>query len=130
MPGVIKQYSDFDINFDAHPVTGDIVALKNVDAIKKSVRNLIYSDFNERPFQNNLGSGIRQSLFQNISPLTKKSIEIAVQDVLRTYEKRITLISAVANVSADENGYDVTITFAINNISEIVTVDIFLERIR
>jgi phage baseplate assembly protein W len=130
MPGIIKQYTDFDLSFNPHPITGDITILKNVDAIKKSIRNLIYSDLYERPFQNKLGSGIRQLLFENISPLTQKSIELAVIDVIRAFEKRVTIISCIAKVNTDQNGYEVTLTVSINNISQTVSIDLFLERIR
>jgi hypothetical protein len=104
--------------------------LEGVDAVKRAVRNLILSGVYERPFRPNLGSGIRQYLFEPINPLTKASIESAIKDVLRTYEPRITILSVVANVNADENGYDCQITFAVDNQSEIVSIEVFLERVR
>lgn len=130
MPPVVKKYKDLDLDFIPHPVSGDLISLKDSDAVKRSIRNLILTNVYERFFQPNLGSGIRQLLFEPINPLTQKSIEIAVQDVLRKYEKRASIISVVANVNPDENGYDITITFAVDAISEVITVDIFLERVR
>lgn len=130
MPPVVKKYRDLDLDFIPHPVSGDLISLKDADAVKRSVRNLILTDVYERFFQPNLGSGIKQLLFEPINPLTQKSIEIAVQDVLRKYEKRASVLSVQADVNADENGYDVTITFAVDAISEVLTVDIFLERVR
>jgi len=130
MPAVSKLYSDLDLDFLPHPVNGDVNTLTDSDSVKRAVRNLVLTNIWERPFQPNLGSGIVQYLFENISPLTKVSIESAVKDVLRAYEPRITVISVVANVNNDQNGYDCTITFAVDNQSEIVSIDLFLERIR
>lgn len=130
MPAVTRKYSDIDLDFIAHPVSGDINTLKGVDAVKRAVRNLVLSAVYERPFRPNLGSGVRQYLFEPINPLTKASIETAVKDVLRIYERRVTVLNVIANVNADENGYNLTITFAVDNESEIASVDIFLERIR
>lgn len=130
MPPVVKKYKDLDLDFIPHPVSGDLVSLKDADAVKRSIRNLILTDVYERFFQPNLGSGIKQLLFEPINPLTQKSIEIAVEDVIRKYEKRASIISVVANVNPDENGYDVNITFAVDAISEVISVDVFLERVR
>lgn len=130
MPAVTRQYSDIDLDFIPHPVSGDINTLKGVDSVKRAVRNLILTGVYERPFRPNLGSGVRQYLFEPINPLTKASLESAIKDVLRIFEPRITIIEVLANVNPDENGYDTTITFAVDSQSQIVSVDIFLERIR
>lgn len=130
MPKVAREFSDLDLDLTPHPVSGDLIPLRDADAVKRSVRNLIFTNVYERPFQPKLGSGLRQLLFEQINPLTRKSIEEAVKQVIRQHEKRATLIDVVAQVNADENGYNCTITFSIDNLSEVVEVDIFLERIR
>lgn len=130
MPPVVKTYSDLDLDFIPHPVSGDILPLRDADAVKRSVRNLILTGVYERMFQPKLGSGIKQLLFEPINPLTQTSIQVAVQDVLRRFEKRVSILETHVSVRPDENGYNVTLTFAIDTISEVLTVDVFLERIR
>lgn len=130
MPVIIEEFSDLDLDFIPHPVSGDIIPIKDVDAVKRSVRNLIFTSVYERLFQPKLGSGVKQHLFENINPSTQISLEGAIKDVLKKHERRCTIISVVAKVNADENGYDVTLTFAVDKISEILTVDMFLERVR
>jgi len=127
---VVKKYKDLDLDFIPHPVSGDLLPLKDADAVKRSVRNLILTGLYERVFQPKIGSGVRELLFELINPLTQKSIEIAIEDVLRKHEKRITLISTLASVNTEENGYNITITFSVDAISEILVVDMFLERVR
>lgn len=128
MPAVITTFQDLDLDFTPHPVSGDIIPLKDADAVKRSVRNLILTSVYERLFQPKLGSGVTQLLFEPINPSTQIALEGAIKDVLKKHERRCTIISVVAKVNADENGYDVTLTFAIDKISEILTVDMFLER--
>jgi phage baseplate assembly protein W len=130
MPSIVKRYKDLDLNLIPHPTSGDIISLKDADAVKRSIRNLVLTGVYERLFQPRLGSGIQQLLFEPINPLTQKSIEIAIEDVIRKSEKRASLLSVVANSNIEENGYNITITFAIDAISEIATVDMFLERVR
>lgn len=130
MPPIVRQFSDLDLDFIPHPVSGDIIPLKDADAVKRSVRNLVLTGIYERLFQPKLGSGITQLLFEPINPLTQTSIEVAIKDVLRQHEKRATILSVVVNVSPDENGYEVTLTFSVDQLSEILTVDMFLERVR
>lgn len=125
-----KQYSDFDLDFTPHPVSGDITILTGVDSVKRAVRNLILSAPYERIFRPNLGSGVRQLLFEPINPLTQKTLEQTIKDVLNTFEKRVTVLGVDAKVNTDENGYNVTVTFAVDSESTLATVDIFLERIR
>lgn len=130
MPEIVRPYSDIDLDFNPHPVTGDINLLKGVDAVKRSIRNLILTAPYERPFQPGLGSGITQLLFEPVNPMTQHAIEMAVKDVLRAHEKRATIVEVIANVNPDENGYNVTIVFAVDNLSQIAEIDVFLERVR
>lgn len=126
----IQEFSDLDLDFIPHPISGDLIPLKNADAVKRSIRNLIFTDVYERPFQPKLGSGIRQMLFEPMNPLTQKSLEISVQDLIRRHEPRASLMSVVVKSNVNEDGYDITITFAVDRISEIITTQIFLERLR
>ena len=84
----------------------------------------------ERPFQPNIGANIKQLLFEPISPLTQHSIELSIKETIQKYEPRVKIISLSVIVSPDENGYNVVLAFAIDQISEVATVDFFLERLR
>lgn len=125
-----RTFTDISLDFDAHPVTGDISVLKDKEAIKKSIKNIVLTDYYEKPFQPNFGSEVRKSLFSLINPMTEKTIQVSISDAINNFEKRVNLISVDVKVMPDENGYSVAITFAIDDISEIVKVDLFLERIR
>ena len=112
MPPVTKKYRDFDLSFIPHPISGDITVLKNGNAVKQAIKNLILTNVYERFFQPNLGSGIAQLLFEPINPMTRLSIKIAIEDVIKNFEPRAELIEIIVNVDADENGYDCKIRFA------------------
>jgi phage baseplate assembly protein W len=130
MVNSIKKIADLDFNFIPHPVSGDIVPLKDIDAVKRSVRNLMLTGQYERLFQPNKGANLKQLLFEPINPLTETSIQLAITGVINAFEPRVKIISLKVKVSADENGYNVTLVFAVDQVSEFATVDFFLERLR
>ena len=123
-------YTDLDLDFTAHPTTKDLVKKKGVDAIKRSVRNLILSNFYERPFRPWLGSNAHKLLFENISPITANLLSDAIREVIQNYEPRVQLINVDVNMSEDDNGYVASISFVIINRQEPAVFNIFLERIR
>jgi hypothetical protein len=127
---VTKKYSDFDMNFIPHPTSGDISVLRDADAVKQSLKNLILTNFYERPFQPKLASNVTNLLFEPINPMSQMNIQVAIQDVVRSFEPRVELVDVIVEVAPDENGYNVRIIFAVNAISEIQEVDFFLQRVR
>ena len=130
MPGVVKKYSDIDLNFKPNPISGDITTLKDADAVKRSVKNLLLTNYYERPFKSNFGGNLVAQLFENF---THANTEILKQQILQTLEKseiRISVLDLRVVANQDENRYDVSITFSIDAISEIVDVNLFLERVR
>lgn len=126
----IKKISDLDFNFIPHPVSGDIVPLKDLDAVKRSIRNLMLTGQYERLFQPNMGANLKQLLFEPINPMSQTSIQLAIANTIATFEPRVSIISLKVSVSPDENGYNVTLIFTVDQISEFATVDFFLERLR
>ena len=132
MAGQSKQerYKDLDLDFVAHPVTGDIVQLKNKDAIKQSLRNLIMMGKFDKPFQPNINSKIRKLLFEPDSPLTRVEIRKSIYDVVRRYEPRIQLLDIRVLQNVRKNAYDLTIEYQIVNQPSVETVSILLERLR
>tara|TARA_B100000029_G_scaffold486456_1_gene540829 strand:- start:1079 stop:1591 length:513 start_codon:yes stop_codon:yes gene_type:complete len=92
-----RKFRDLDLNFDRHPVTNDINVVEDAIAIKRSVRNLILTNFYERPFHPELGCGIRGLLFENYSPLMSVFLKRKIEEVLINHEPRIKLNSIVIN---------------------------------
>lgn len=130
MPTITKTYSDFDLSFVPHPVTGDVSVLRDVEAVKRSLRNLMYMGRYDRPFEPDLGADLRQLLFENINPLTEKSIDMQIRGAIARYEPRVTVVDLKVTGSIDLNGYDVTLTFVVDSLSTVETVTTFMERIR
>lgn len=130
-----KDWSDLDLDFIPHPSTGDVVKKTGIDAIKRSIRNLILTNFYDRPFRSYIGSNAQKILFDNINPLTATFLKNAIRETIVNHEPRVELLSdaergVIVNVNPDQNGYDVTISFIVLNRGEPATINLFLERIR
>lgn len=123
-------YSDLDLDFMAHPTTGDIVKKKGTEAIKRSLRNLILTNFYDRPFRHSIGSNAQRLLFENANHLTANFLTDSIREVIKKFEPRIILLGIDTNFDYDNNGYNVTITYSIVNRPEPLVTTIFLERIR
>lgn len=123
-------FSDLDLDFIAHPTTGDIVKKTGVEALKRSVRNLILTNFYDRPFRSYIGSNAQKLLFENANPLTSNFLKDAINEVLTNYEPRIAVREIRVNFDIDNNGYNATIAFSIVNNNLPVVINLFLERIR
>jgi len=125
-----RSWSDLDLDFNAHPVTKDIVTKTDVEAVKRSVRNLILTNRYERPFQPEIDGGVTRHLFQLSTPSTKLDIKTAIQVAIANFEPRVQLIDVFVGGDLDRNGFDVTINFRVINVPEPVTIELFLERLR
>ena len=125
-----KVWKDLNLNFTRNSVTNDIVKIDGVNAVKRSVRNLINTNHYERFFHPELGSGIRELLFENMTPLTEIYLAKKIEEVLVNYEPRVRLIQVLVRGNADENLYNIMIEFYVVNHPEPVAIDTFLERLR
>ena len=123
-------FKDINLSLAKHPITGDIASLTNIEAVKRSVRNLINTNFYERPFHPEIGSNVRSVLFEPVSPVVAAVLERHVKDVIDNFEPRAELIDVVVSDNADANEYRVQIKFYVVNSSDIVDMNIFLERLR
>jgi hypothetical protein len=123
-------YADLDLDFLPHPTTGDILRKTGQDAIKRSVRNLILTNYYEKPFRPGIGSNALRLLFDNANPLTATFLKDAIMEVIRNYEPRVEMINLAVNFDIDNNGYNVDMQYVILNRNEPVITTIFLERIR
>jgi phage baseplate assembly protein W len=126
----IPDYSDLDLDFIAHPTTKDVVIKTGEDAIKRSVRNLILTNFYEKPFRPGIGSSAVKLLFDNMSPLVSNFLENAITEVIQNYEPRVSVLGVKVSMDYDNNGYNARIDFVVLNRNEPATITIFLERVR
>ena len=125
-----RTYVDLDLDFARHPITNDIVKIDDVEAVKRSVRNLINTQFYERPFHPELGCGVRQLLFEPFTPVTSIFIRRKVEEVITNYEPRARLDQVIVTESPDRNAIEVRVVFYCMNIANPVTVLTTLQRIR
>ena len=124
-------YKDLNLNFTRHPVTGDITKVTDIDAVKRSVRNLVLTNHYERPFRPEIGSNIRATLFEPMTPFTANLLTRQIKDVIENFEPRVELVTIKADPNLDRNAYDVAITFnVVNAETDLIELDLLLERIR
>ena len=126
----VRQYRDLDLFFSKKQGSDDINKVTNIEAVKRSVRNLVLTNFYEKPFHPEIGSGVRGMLFELATPLTAIALSQAIEDVINNYEPRAIINFVNVNLS-DRNSYDVTISFAVNNApTELVDLSFILETLR
>ena len=127
----VRQYRDLDLFFGRKPISKDINIITDVENIKRAVKNLVLTNVYEKPFHPEIASGVRDMLFENMTPLTSIVLTKKVEDVIENFEPRVRLMSVSARPNLDRNEYEMTIEFFINNFpTELITVDVFLERLR
>ena len=125
-----RTFSDLDLNFTAHPVTGDVARLYDENAIKRSVRNLLQTNNFERPFHSEIGSQIRALLFEPASPVLNTMLKRVITDTITTFEPRVVVNSVTVSSNADNNSLNVTLIFTIVNTVNPVTMNVVLQRTR
>jgi len=123
-------YSDLDLDFVINPSTGDINILNGVQDIKRSVRNLILTNFYERKFQSYIGSDTNALLFDLITPLTAIYLQDAISAVINNFEPRVSLQSVTVTEDQQNYAFNVTLQYTIINRDLPVVSTLFLERIR
>ena len=126
----VRTYKDLDLNFRAHPVTKDVVKRTGNAAIIGALRNLILTNLYEKPFQPNFGSRIRGLLFEDVSFITANILQTEISSVIANYEPRVGVDALRVQANPEQNRYDITIRFFINNLEAPVTINFFLEKVR
>ena len=127
----VRKYRDLDLFFSRKQGSGDVNRITDIEAVKRSVRNLVLTNFYEKPFHPEIGSGVRDMLFENMSPLTAVVLAKKVEDVIENFEPRARLIGVRALPNLDRNEYEVTIEFfVVNTPTELVDMTVFLEVLR
>ena len=126
-----KLYKDLNLNFGRHPVTKQLNALTDAAAVKRSVRNLVQMGEYEKPFHPEIASGVRDMLFENMTPFTAQALQRHITDVITNFEPRALLTSVEVIPRFDENRYDCVVEFYIENApAELIDLSFTLERLR
>ena len=108
-----RAFKDINLSFKRHPVTNDVVTIRNEDAIKRSVKNIIFTILGEKPFEPNFGSVINQSLFDLSTNLNQIRISDEIKQSLLNYEPRIDNIEVTVQVAPDRNEMNCTVQYDI-----------------
>ena len=125
-----RTYRDLDLSFTAHPVKKDVSKHINERAIINSVKNLVSTNFYERPFQPELGSNIRALLFEPVDAVVATSLERQLRVTVENFEPRVAIQNISTIADPDNHGYNAQMTFFILNSPNPITINFFLERIR
>ena len=127
----VRQYSDLDLFFGKRTVGSDVNKVTDVQAVKRSLRNLINLNTFEKPFHPEISGGIRELLFEHMNPMVSAVMAKKIEDVIENFEPRCRLVSVRAIPDFDRNAYNVTIEFYIVNApTELVDLSVMLERLR
>ena len=110
---VSKSFKDISISFKFNPLSGDLIALKNENAIARAVRNIVLTTPGEKFFDPDFGSSVSEILFENVDDITAISIKDEIKNSLQNYEPRVEIIDVKVNPNFDENQFDVIITYRI-----------------
>ena len=124
-------YSDLDLFFGQNNSDKDVNIVYDVQAVKRSIRNLVLTNQYEKPFHPEIYSGVRGMLFELMTPTTSVIVARQVEDVIENFEPRARLVGVTAYPDLDRNAYEVTVEFyVVNAPTELVELTIALERIR
>ncbi len=124
-------YRDLDLFFGKRGTDSDVSRVEDIQAVKRSIRNLVLLNEYEKPFHPEIHGGVREMLFENMTPIVANIIARKVEDVINNFEPRARLQSVRAIPNMDKNAYEVQVSFfVVNAPTELVDISIMLERIR
>lgn len=123
-------YSDIDLAFLSHPVTGKLTRKINRHAVRQSVKNLVMTNHYERPFKPEIGCTIRGLLFENFHASMRQELAHSIEETIINHEPRAELIQVHIDDKPDDHAIAISIIFRVVNIAEPETLNILLERVR
>ena len=127
----VSTFKDLSITFKKHPVTNDLVTVKDKSAVAQSIKGLLLTRRGERPFQPDLGSGLQDLLFEPMDYGSAALIKKEIRETLNRFEPRISITKLMCYPDLMNNGYDVELEYKIiGREDRAVALDIFLERTR
>ena len=110
---VSKPFKDISATFQTNPLNSDLIALKNENAISRSIRNLILTKPGDKPFQPDLGSEVYESLFETLDQITASSVQQQIENTIIKYEPRVDLRNVTVTANIPNNAFDVLINYEI-----------------
>ena len=126
-----RRYIDLDLFFQRKIPSNDVNTITDVQAVKRSLRNLVLLNPYEKPFHPEISSGIRGMLFELMTPFVAAQLTKKVEDVINNFEPRARLVSVRSIPDYDRNAYEVSIEFyVVNTPTELVDLTVMLERLR
>lgn len=123
---VSKGFKDISATFQVNPMNDDLIALKNNNAIARSIRNLVLTVPGEKPFNQNIGSRVNELLFENLDLITATQIKGEIEYTIRNFEPRVDLEEVVVTPNFEGNAFDCQITYEVIGISEIQEISFVL----
>ena len=125
-----KLYADIDFRFKPHPITGDVTIKYDSDAIRRAVRNIVLTNFYERPFKPSLGSSIRNQLFELDTDRKTRRLARKVKKIIEDFEPRVEKVKVLLGEVSDRNEMNVTIFYNIKNSAQQQEMDFTVNRAR
>jgi phage baseplate assembly protein W len=125
-----RTFTDFNLLFSRHPVSGDLNIKSDEEAIKASLRNLISTKNYERPFHPEIGCQLFSMLFENFTPVTVQIMKKTVFDTVRKFEPRVSVLDVKIRDNPGNNRIDMDIIFKINNSDRPITLSTYITRVR
>lgn len=130
MATIKNLYSDLDLTFNRTPVKNDVALSYDEQAVIRSVRHLLLTNFYERPFQPTLGTNLDKLLFEPVNNLTAGMLHDEITNVITNFEPRVTIDEIIVAPNQDENAFNVTFQFYIGNNTIPTAVNLLLQRSR
>ena len=126
-----RRYIDLDLFFQRKIPSSDVNTVTDIQAVKRSVRNLVLLNPYEKPFHPEIGSGVRGMLFELMTPFVAAQLTKKVEDVINNFEPRARLVSVRSMPDYNRNAYEISIEFyVVNTPTELVDLTVMLERLR
>ena len=126
-----RQYIDLDLFFQRKIPSNDVNTVTDIQAVKRSIRNLVLLNPYEKPFHPEIASGVRGMLFELMTPFVAAQLTKKIEDVINNFEPRARLVSVRSMPNYDRNEYEVSVEFyVVNTPTELVDLTVMLERLR
>lgn len=123
-------YVDLKTNLGVHPYTNDITLNKNVEAVKRSIKNILFTARGERPYNPTYGTGLQYLLFEHVTPGIVAAIRAEISLAIANFEPRANVLDVIVTGDIDRNAVTVQIIFSVQSSAEPVVLDVILDRVR
>jgi uncharacterized protein len=126
----VRIFNDLNLDMTVHPNSKDLVYLHGDAAIRRAVRNIVFTEVYERHYNDIFGCAVRGMLFEDISSASTINLKTTIENAIQSFEPRVNLNEVRVDPQEDKNGYVITILFTILNQTTPLTISFFLERVR